>query len=213
MGLETVTTRRRSCLLLLLLLVCSESRGDEKPIGGRAEAKHQAVDTISPSRDQKADGEHTRDLPDAPAKVLGDGLEEYGRGVEEAAAHEVDHEGAGDHRIVFTRSDDEGATWTKIKVIAGPDDVALDRQASWAFPMVSKSGRIYVLYNRSLGYGDFDKHLPDGWRDINWIMTSGLMEGIYSDDNGKTWSEAQEIKMPKSPLSNPDPNIPETWII
>ena len=123
------------------------------------------------------------------------------------------HEGSGDHRIVFTRSDDEGETWDPPKRIAGPTEIAPDKQASWGFPMVSKSGRIYVLYNRSLGYGDFDKQLPEGWRDINWIITSGKMEGIYSDDAGKTWSEPQEIAMPKSPLSNPDPDIPETWIV
>jgi hypothetical protein len=52
------------------------------------------------------------------------------------------------NRIVFSRSDDQGISWKSPKLIAGPrerDDSL--HMASWAFPMVSSSGRVYVLYN------------------------------------------------------------------
>ena len=75
------------------------------------------------------------------------------------------------NRIVFSRSTDEGVTWAPPKHLAGPatpKDPA--HMASWAFPMVSKSGRIYVLFNRNQG-------------NSGWIqMHTGTMEGIYSDD-------------------------------
>lgn len=123
------------------------------------------------------------------------------------------HEGSGNHHTMFARSDDEGASWSKAEVIAGPTDVEANRQASWAFPMVSESGRIYVLYSRSLGYGDFDKNIKKGWRQINWVIATATMEGFYSDDAGKTWSAPQQIAMPKSPLDNPDPDMPSSWIV
>ncbi|UCD30564.1 MAG: exo-alpha-sialidase [Planctomycetota bacterium] len=106
------------------------------------------------------------------------------------------------NRIMYSRSDDEGVTWAPPKRLvgpAGPDDPT--HMASWAFPMVSKSGRIYVLYNRNQGnYG--------------WIkMHTGTMEGIYSDDNGKTWSTPQNIPMPPSPYDDPEGKIPAEWIV
>jgi len=53
--------------------------------------------------------------------------------------------------------------------------------ASWAFPMLSKSGRIYVIYNQHQGIS-------------GWIpMHTGTMDGVYSDDGGQTWSAPQTI--------------------
>ncbi|MCC6488138.1 MAG: exo-alpha-sialidase, partial [Candidatus Hydrogenedentes bacterium] len=49
------------------------------------------------------------------------------------------HEGAGDHRIMFVRSGDGGKTWSEPKRIAGSPRKGEGNQASWAFPMVSKS--------------------------------------------------------------------------
>ena len=54
--------------------------------------------------------------------------------------------------IVFSRSEDNGKTWAAPSHVAGPngpDDPA--HMASWAFPMVSKRGRIYVVYNQHQG--------------------------------------------------------------
>ncbi len=106
------------------------------------------------------------------------------------------------NRIVFARSDDEGVTWTAPTHVAGPASAGDSaHMASWAFPMVSKSGRIYVVYNANQG-------------SAGWIkMHTGTMEAVYSDDCGKTWSAAQNIPMPKSPYDDPTGETPPEWIV
>ncbi|MDM8005991.1 MAG: sialidase family protein [Phycisphaerae bacterium] len=106
------------------------------------------------------------------------------------------------NRIVFSRSDDDGKTWAPPSHVAGPrtpDDPA--HMASWAFPMVSRRGRIYVVYNQHQGIS-------------GWIpMHTGTMDAVYSDDNGRTWSKPQTIPMPKSPYDDPAGKIPAEWIV
>jgi len=103
-------------------------------------------------------------------------------------------EGDANQKLVFSKSRDQGETWSSPLTIAGP-------MASWGFPMVSKSGRIYVLFNKHIGVNDLFTH------------TTGLMAGIYSDDHGRTWSAEQIIPMPKSKWDNPDPAVPANWIV
>lgn len=106
------------------------------------------------------------------------------------------------NRIMFSRSTDEGVTWAPPARVAGPagvDDPA--PMASWGFPMVSKSGRIYVLWTQNDG--------SKGWIQ----MHTGYMAGCYSDDKGKTWSQPQRIEMPKSPYDDPTGKIPGEWIV
>lgn len=109
-------------------------------------------------------------------------------------------EGTPDQHIVFARSDDEGATWTRPRVIAGAARAGQGAIASWGFPLVSRKGRIYVLYSRHVGKFD------------TFFHTTGLMEGIFSDDLGKTWSAPQTIPMPRDSHDNPDPSYPANWI-
>ncbi len=113
-------------------------------------------------------------------------------------------EGQPDQRIVFSRENDDG-TWTRPVQVAGKppgaDPKSPAGMASWGFPMVSKSGRIYVLFNRHIGVNDIFSH------------TTGLMCGVYSDDAGRTWSEAQTIPMPRTKWDNPDPDVPANWIV
>jgi len=106
------------------------------------------------------------------------------------------------NRIVFAKSKDEGITWSEPKHLIGPENAEDDANiASWAFPLVSGSGRIYVLWNQNQ-----DK--------AGWIyFHTGTMAGMYSDDNGKTWSEPQDIAMPVSPYSDPTGNTPDEWIV
>ena len=111
------------------------------------------------------------------------------------------HEGHGDHRIVFSRSDNEGETWTEPLRLAGPAAKGEGRQASWGFPMVSASGRIYVLWNQHQGLVDFHHQF------------TGTMDGRYSDDAGKTWSDPQTIPTPRSPYNHPDPAYQGNWIV
>ena len=110
-------------------------------------------------------------------------------------------EGKPDQRIVVSKSIDAGQTWRPPRVIAGPDPEKGVSMASWGFPMVSRSGRIYVLYNRHTGRNDIFTH------------TTGLMAGVWSDDAGETWSQEQVVPMPKSLWDNPDPAMPANWIV
>jgi len=106
------------------------------------------------------------------------------------------------NRIMFSRSDDDGVTWSPPKRLAGPADTEDPaNMASWAFPMVSKSGRIYIIYNQNQG--------TSGWIK----MHTGTMDGIYSDDKGETWSKPQTIPMPRSPYDDPEGKIPPEWIV
>jgi len=110
-------------------------------------------------------------------------------------------EGLPNQRIVFSQSSDEGHTWTSPQLIAGPKPPAVGGLASWAFPMVSLTGRIYVIFSQHIGVNDFSTH------------TTGLMHGIYSDDAGASWSAPQNIPMRRSPYDHPDPSIPSNWIV
>ncbi len=112
------------------------------------------------------------------------------------------YEGAGDHRILFARSHDNGRTWsepTRVAGPAGPDDDTL--MASWGFPITSASGRIYVFWNQYQSIDDVvDQH-------------TGTMDCRYSDDIGETWSEPQTVPMPRSAYDHPDPDVPSNWIV
>jgi hypothetical protein len=111
------------------------------------------------------------------------------------------HEGAGDHRIVFSHSRDEGQTWAPPKRIAGPSRPGEGYMSSWGFPIVSRSGRIYVIYNQYRGIDD-----------VLHQMT-GTMDCVYSDDLGVTWSSPATIPMARSPHDHPDPAVPSNWIV
>ena len=106
------------------------------------------------------------------------------------------------NRIVFSKSPDNGITWENPRHLVGPKSCADSTHiASWAFPLISDSGRIYVVYNRNIGV--------KGWI----YFHTGIMEGIYSDDRGVTWSEPQQIPMQKSIYDDPEGKIPSEWIV
>jgi len=110
-------------------------------------------------------------------------------------------EGMADQRIAFSKSKDEGASWARPKIIAGPKPPAEGGLCSWGFPLVAKSGRIYVLYSKHIGVNDWGTH------------TTGLMAGICSDDMGAHWSGEQLIAMRRSKWDNPDESVPANWIV
>ncbi|MDO4586062.1 MAG: sialidase family protein [Planctomycetia bacterium] len=112
-------------------------------------------------------------------------------------------EGAIDQHVAFLRSLDHGKTWSEPKVLAGPSTMNSEVPiASWGFPMVSRSGRIYVLY---------DQYIP-GKVSTNRQHT-GLMTGIFSDDNGDTWSQPELVPMPRTKNDSPDLSIPPEWVV
>jgi len=105
-----------------------------------------------------------------------------------------------DQHIVFARSTDEGRTWSEPRIIAGPKKAGQGRIASWGYPLVSKSGRIYVLYSQHIGKHD------------TFFHTTGWLHGIYSDDNGHTWSQPQNVPILRSINDNPDASMPPNII-
>ncbi len=111
------------------------------------------------------------------------------------------YEGAGDHRIMFTRSEDEGKTWSAPARVVGPARPGDGYMTSWGFPLISKSGRIYVVYNQYHGIDDVvHQH-------------TGTMDCVYSDDMGKTWSLPGRIPMKRSPYDHTDESIPSNWVV
>jgi hypothetical protein len=105
-----------------------------------------------------------------------------------------------DQHIAFARSTDEGKTWSKARIIAGPKKPGDGHMASWGYPLVSKSGRIYVLYSQHIGRVD------------NFPHHTGWLHGIRSDDNGETWSKPQNIPVARSINDNPDTNMPPNML-
>lgn len=95
-------------------------------------------------------------------------------------------EGEGGQHVVAAISADHGQTWSRlidIEPASGPD-------ASWAMPLVTPSGRVYVFYDYN---GDNVHRLGDaeGIRAdmLGWYVYK------YSDDNGRTWS-AERYRLP-----------------
>ncbi len=110
-------------------------------------------------------------------------------------------EGDPDQHVAFSKSFDEGKTWTPCRVLAGPPITETTYTASWQFPLITKSGRLYVIYSQGLGHEITPSH------------RLGAMMGIYSDDAGNTWSEPKRIPMAKSRHDASDPKYPSQWIV
>lgn len=110
------------------------------------------------------------------------------------------YEGESNQQIVFSRSLDDGQTWSAAKVIAEADPERGVGMASWGFPAVSRSGRIYVFFSRHTGVNDFHTH------------TAGRLSVIQSDDAGDTWSEPVFLEMPRSIYDHADVNVPPNVI-
>ena len=111
------------------------------------------------------------------------------------------YEGAGDHRIVFAQSADEGVTWSVPTRIAGPTRPGAGNMASWGFPLISNRGRIYVVWNQNQGITDYSPQI------------TGTMDACYSDDLGRTWSTPQTVPMPRGLYDHPDAKLPSNWIV
>ncbi|MHC4871784.1 MAG: sialidase family protein [Planctomycetota bacterium] len=111
------------------------------------------------------------------------------------------HELKNDHRIVISHSSDKGKSWSEPFTISGFNNETGETRASWGIPLLSKSGRLYVLYNRYNGKKDLNYHI------------CGVLAGKYSDDNGDTWSSEEQIAMPKTIWDSPEPDMPANWVI
>ena len=109
-------------------------------------------------------------------------------------------EGRGDNHLVLARSAD-AVNWSEPKYLVGAKYGKGGLQASWGFPIVSDKGRIYIFYTKEVDICDNNR------------QGSGPMGCIFSDDNGFTWTDPKEIKMPRSKYDNPDEKYPKNWIV
>jgi BNR repeat-like domain len=109
-------------------------------------------------------------------------------------------EGRGDNRVMIARSKD-GQNWSAPAMIAGSPPGSKGGQASWGFCIVSRKGRFYLFYTRQTELTDGN---PQG---------CGMMGCAYSDDEGKSWTPAADIPMPRNEFDNPDPKVPKNWIV
>ncbi|MDO4583485.1 MAG: exo-alpha-sialidase [Planctomycetia bacterium] len=102
-----------------------------------------------------------------------------------------------DQHIAFSKSTDKGLTWTPVQVLAGSANWKNPQLlASWQQPMVSKSGRIYVLWNQQT---------------TSRGPHCGACFGIFSDDNGETWSPPKEVKLTRTWKDPENVTIPTSW--
>ena len=96
-------------------------------------------------------------------------------------------EGSKIQYIVSTNSTDKGKTWSD-PVEIEPSSSGIE--ASWAIPLVTEYGRIYVFYTFN---GDTIRNLPDGKKMRS--DTHGWYCYRYSDDDGRSWSERYRLDM------------------
>ena len=125
-------------------------------------------------------------------------LDDPARGMLFAFWTQGSHEACEDEHIAFAKSADGGKTWTEPILLAGSHDrVNPVPVAGWQQPMLSKSGRLYCLWNQET---TVKQHL------------CGMMYGRYSDDMGETWSDPELVPFPMRADSDPaDPSIPPSW--
>lgn len=109
-------------------------------------------------------------------------------------------EGAGDNRTMLARSRD-GVRWSEPMQVAGTTPGTKEFQSSWAFPVVSRHGRLYCFSTRQ------NEHTDPRMR-----QCSGGLGCWYSDDEGHTWTDGGELPMPKGRYDDPDPQRPKNWI-
>jgi hypothetical protein len=108
-------------------------------------------------------------------------------------------EGKGDNRAMLARSTD-GRTWSEPRMVRGTTPGTTEPQASWAFPVVAKTGRIYIFFLKEARESDFKQ-------------LSGSLGCCFSDDNGHTWKDGADLPMPRSRYDDPDGKTPKNWIV
>ena len=110
-------------------------------------------------------------------------------------------EGNVDHHIAFSKSSDKGVSWTEPVVLAGSECRAYPKlAASWQQPMLTKSGRLYCLWNQQTAS-----------RQKSCTMLYGQMFGLYSDDAGETWEGLQQVPMERMDKDSAEPGVNPCW--
>lgn len=110
---------------------------------------------------------------------------------------QASREADSDQHIAFSKSADKGETWSTPVILAGsPNKRNPALLASWQQPMISRSGRIYVLWNQQT---------------TSKGPHCGQMFGIGSDDGGEIWSAPKMVPMTRMLRDPEDPLVPPSW--
>lgn len=209
-----------TCWILLPGIAASQQNPDVEV--WRKEYEKRFADTVKRRSEQKANfaedlkfskPDYVVFVPSVEPEKLGDSYNDHFQvfdkpnGMLFALWCQATVEGALDQHIAFSRSRDKGKTWEAPHVLAGNRTVAEGLKnggaiASWAFPLVSRSGRIYILYNQFV----------PGKVSTNRQHT-GVMMGIFSDDDGQTWTDPVEIAIPRTSNDKADTSIPPEWVV
>jgi len=97
-----------------------------------------------------------------------------------------------DYSVVHARSTDGGLTWSPPRPIAPP--AGMGTYACFGWPVISKTGRIYVFYNFAPGVGD--------------DSVNAVMRCKYSDDDGRTWrDDGAQLPYRRTRYDHPDPKV------
>ncbi len=114
-------------------------------------------------------------------------------------------EGAVDHRVVVSRSTDQGKTWSQPLVLDSqefePGKTPDGHRAQYSFPFVhSETGRIYIFYSKNTGQSQVRED------------TTAVLTLAWSDDDGITWRRGPVLPLPRCEWSHPDPSSDPNWI-
>lgn len=109
-------------------------------------------------------------------------------------------EGAGGQHVIGSFSTDQGRTWSSpidIEPASGPE-------ASWAVPLLTPYGRLYVFYTYNR---DNIREVPrtENRYTARRVDTLGIWAYRYSDDNGRTWSR-DRFEIPLRPWVHDNDN-------
>ncbi len=145
-----------------------------------------------------------QDLKDCDPFTVGDRyndhfqvLQDPGRGLTYAFWTQATRESRADQHIAFSKSRDGGKTWTEPVILAGGRTLSIPSlTASWQQPMLSKSGRLYCLWNQQTTSAG---------------PHCGVMFGFYSDDGGDTWSTPKLVPLKRMDMDPEDPLTPPSW--
>ncbi len=104
-----------------------------------------------------------------------------------------------DNHFMLSRSKDSGESWSEPIRLAGTTMGGSEPQASWGFPVVSKSGKIYALYTKA------PAGTPNG--------VPGVLGTLVSDDDGINWESGPAYFLPPKINKNYDKDTSCSFIV
>lgn len=111
------------------------------------------------------------------------------------------YESAADSHTLYSRSKDNGVTWSPPQPMPGTND-DLMLCGRWGFHIVSKAGRVYFFFNYNIGFWDTSH------------TTNGVMRCAYSDDDGHAWQPGGDIPLRRrAEYDHDDPKVPSSWVV